>query len=525
MNDCILLRFRDMLRNTVEEHNEIAKRSVGNKVLWGWWKKESERFPDPYLTDMQLELKSSGGTASIFFVNSGTKKLYKSTLYCIHYMPNRDAFRPGEANDMCPTYYKDNMLFAWFEIGEIQEIDPCELENYVFSPQNPTNGANDKSISAISPSRVGQPVDVHDFDFLQDNVSLWFICKQDDLKTTSIRKYPSIYYKTYLTRGKYILHLSDLHFGKQHAYTISKAKALSTGKQSLLETICRDLKIQGIALQEIALVLISGDLTCTASSQEYNAAAQFIIEMQKRFGMGAGQIVCVPGNHDIEWVNEDGILDEDAELNYRLFSTRIYKDDPEESLIRINEFYVGKNKIAIIGLNSCRLESKENAGIGFVGAEQLQLIEDYARENKDVDYKIALIHHHILPVNYTEQYSREQREVSLLLDSEALIQCLIAQGVGTVLHGHQHQPYFSQIRRIIPAGVAGHEKEIDGVLNVEGGGSSGVNQASLNSIGRNTYQIIELCDGADGKVHINLTLRVRNSDGAGYITGLTLKAL
>lgn len=518
MTDCLFLRFRDMLRNTVEEHNAIAEKSKEGKVLWGWWKKESEPFPDPYLSDLREELER-GGIADIFFVNSGNGKLYQAKLYRIHYHPNKDAFCPGEANDMCPSYYNKSDLFAWFEISRLTEIEPNMLENYIFSTQNSTYRANEKDASAISPSRIGQLIDTREFDFLKDNVSLWFICKKEDLKTTAIKKFPSIYYKTYLTRGKYILHLSDLHFGKQHAFAIDKAKNSVAGKQTLLDAICRDLKKQNIGNQEIALVLISGDLTCTASSQEFNAVAHFISEMQKRFGIGAGQVVCVPGNHDIEWVNNDGNIDEDAELNYRLFSNRVYKDDPEESLIRINEYYVGKKKVAIIGLNSCRLESKENAGIGFVGTEQLQQIEEFTSENQDIDYKIAIVHHHLLPVNYTEQYSRQQREVSLLLDSEALMQCLIANDVRTVLHGHQHQPYFTQIKRMIPSGVAGHENSIIGTLNIIGSGSSGVNQASLNSIGRNTYQIIELCDNDAGETQMKLTLRVRNSDGAGYING------
>lgn len=518
MIDCLFLRFRDMLKNTVDEHNAIARQSHDGKVLWGWWKKESEPFPDPYLSDLREELER-GGVADIFFVNSGNSKLYQAKLYRIHYHPNKEAFCPGEANDMCPSYYNKNDLFAWFEISELTEIEPNKLENYIFSTQNSTYRVNNKDASAISPSRIGQLIDTREFDFLDDNVSLWFICKKEDLKTTAIKRFPSIYYRPYSTRGKYILHLSDLHFGKQHAFAIDKEKNSVAGKQTLLDAICRDLKKQGIGNQEVALVLISGDLTCTASSQEFNAVSHFITEMQKRFGIGAGQVVCVPGNHDIEWVNKDGDIDEDAELNFRLFSNRIYKDDPEDSLIRINKFYIGHKKVAIIGLNSCRLESKENAGIGFVGAEQLQLIEEFISENHDIDYKIALVHHHLLPVNYTELYSRQQREVSLLLDAEALMQCLIGNDVKTVLHGHQHQPYFTQITRMIPSGVAGHEDSIVGTLNIIGSGSSGVNQASLNSIGRNTYQLMELCDDNTGETRLKLTLRVRNSDGAGFITG------
>ena len=98
------------------------------------------------------------------------------------------------------------------------------------------------------------------------------------------------------------------------------------------------------------------------------------------------------------------------------------------------------------------------------------------------------------------------------------MQCLITNGVKTVLHGHQHQPYFTQIRRIVPCGVAGHEEFIDGTLNIIGSGSSGVSQASLNSIGRNTYQLLSLHDKR-GEIQLKVKLRVRNSDGVGYIDG------
>jgi len=518
MDDFLLLRFRDMLQDTVEQHNEIARKSKNNRVLWGWWKKETEPFPDPFLSTLSEELESHGHNSSsmVYFINSGRKKLYRAELYRVHYDPSQEAFRPGEANELCPEYYRNTLLCAWFEVGELQEINAESLEDFVFSTRNSTFNGN--GLSAISKSRIGQPIDTTDFDFLEDNVSLWFICKKTNLSPTSIRSFPNIFHKSYLTRGHYILHLSDLHFGAQHAYAIPNAKNNIVGKQTLLDSMCRDLAVQNISPSEIALVLITGDLTCTANAQEFNEAVRFIEEIKRRFGLGAGQIVCVPGNHDIEWISKDGILNEDAELNYRNFSRNIYNCEAEASLIRINEFLIDGKKIAVFGLNSCRVESRETAGIGYVGTEQIQLIEDFNRKCHDLDYKIALLHHHLLPVNYTEAYSSKQKEVSILLDAEALMQSLISNGIQTVLHGHQHQPYFSQIRRLIPSGVAGHANGVDGCLNVIGGGSVGTDHSHLNSIGRNTYHILRIEeDDAGYKIHV--TLRIRNSDGAGYISG------
>ena len=520
MADFLLLRFRDILRSTVEEHNRIVEQSANHRVLWGWWKKELEPFPDPYLSDLRDDLNDRG-SSKVYFVNSENHKVYSSDIFKIFYCPDKHPICIEDKELKCPDYYKDTKLDCWFEIGMITEISTSELGNFVFSPKNCTTSPDGSGNFSISQARIGQVVDTTDFKFLNDNVSLWLICKKDSLNTSTIKRFPGISYNPYETRGRYILHLSDLLFGVQHTFAISKNKGSSIGKHTLLESICRDLKMQGINYQEIALVVITGDITCTASPQEFNVAARFIDEAAKCFGISAGQVVCVPGNHDIEWVNGDGNIDEEAELNYRQFFYRVYKDEPEESLVRINEFNISGKTVAVIGLNSCRLESKETAGIGFVGSEQIQQVEDFFAHEREsaherpIDYKIALVHHHLLPVNYTEQYNRKQKEVSLLLDSEALMQCLIENKVNTILHGHQHQPYFAQIRRMIPSGVAGHENGIDGTLNIIGGGSVGVNQAGLNSIGRNTYQLLELCD--DGKVKV--TLRVRNSDGVGYICG------
>lgn len=523
MTNFLLLRFRDILQNTVDRHNDIIKSgNTNNRVLWGWWKKRTEAFPQTLCEIKEhLDRKGTKTISTIFFINSDTKELYKANLFRILLETNMKSFCPPEAEDLCPKYYNETELYAWFEVGEIQLIRPIDLEDYVFSTRNSTYNGN--GLSAISKSRISQSIDTTDFSFLNDNISLWFICNKDDIRPTSIKTFPNIYHKTYATKGCYILHLSDLHFGSQHAYAIPNANNGIIGKQTLIDSICRDLLVQKISLSEIALILITGDITCTANAHEFNEATRFIEEMKQRFNLGAGQIVCVPGNHDVEWIDKSGVLNEDAELNYRNFSRNIYNCEADDSLIRINEFLIDGKKVAILGLNSCRVESRETAGIGYIGAAQMQLVEDFINSNLDLTYKIALLHHHLLPVNYTEAYSNDQKNVSILLDSEALMQTLISCKVQTVLHGHQHQPYFSQIRRFIPAGVAGSENGLDGSLNIVGGGSVGTSQAYLNSIGRNTYQLLKFVkkdenSGSD-EYSLHVALRVRNSDAVGYITG------
>lgn len=97
-----------------------------------------------------------------------------------------------------------------------------------------------------------------------------------------------------------------------------------------------------------------------------------------------------------------------------------------------------------------------------------------------------------------------------MLDAELVLRTLIANKVNAVIHGHQHQPYYTQIRRIIPEYInkEGQRQKLDGTINVIGGGSCGVNQAQINVIGRNTYNLISFKDN-------NLVIRTRIKSGSG----------
>ena len=512
----ILLRYRDInIEDSVAEHNKIIKEN--KKALWGWWKKQQEPFPDPVLTELKdnLDLQAeNGGNSTVFFINSGNRKIFQAPLYKIYYSPNEKATLPP-IEELCPSYYRGNKCYAWFEIGEMAEVSSAALENFSISSKTPSYSK--KGGSAVSSTRVGRPLDITNYSFLEDDITFWVLQKDKKPNATQPQHFESYDDRTYSTRGKYIVHLSDLHFGEKHAYNIPKAKNKSIGKESLIDALTKDLEEQKILPHEVALVLISGDLTCTASPHEFNEAERFIEELRRRFGLNAAQVVCVPGNHDIEWLSDSTNLNEDAELNYRNFSRNIYYALPAEILGRFNEFYIGKHKIAVVGLNSCRLESRENAGMGYVSSEQIRHVTEKLQGDR-FNYIIALVHHHLLPVNYTEYYSTEKKAVSLLLDAEAVLQSLIKNKVNLVLHGHQHQPYFSKLYRYVPAGIAGDSDGISGEISIVGGGSAGADMASLNSIGRNTYQIVELVEGDEEALMAKITLRVRNASGSGYTT-------
>lgn len=507
MLEVLLLRYRDLRPsiNTVDEHNKVVKEK--KRVLWGWWKKGSEPMPDPQLYEMSTDILKNSKKREVFIINSGTHELYKAPLYKIYYQIGGGNMLPKDES-LCPEYYSQEKLPAWFELGKITKIGQGynELSNYVFSKSNRRMQNNS---SCLSENEIGQVVT--DINFLEKNISLWFLNKIEDYGIKNDNYALNISSGIWPTKGKYILHLSDIHFGGNHAFKNPLQKDENiVAKQQLQDILLDDLKSIKVSSDDIALVVVSGDLTWRASPHEFSNASYFLDALKNQFGLSNKQIILVPGNHDIEWIDETGNVDSDAELNYKNFYESFYNVIAEKSFMRINKFRIGEKIVCIAALNSCRMESKENAGFGYIGNEQLDKVQKYLGNNKDIDIVIAMCHHQLLPVNYIEGFKMEQKRVSMMLDAELVLRTLIANKVNAVIHGHQHQPYYTQIRRIIPEYInkEGQRQKLDGTINVIGGGSCGVNQAQINVIGRNTYNLISFKDN-------NLVIRTRIKSGSG----------
>ncbi|VFM94971.1 MAG: WD40 repeat [Candidatus Kentron sp. G] len=86
----------------------------------------------------------------------------------------------------------------------------------------------------------------------------------------------------------HILHLSDLHLEDEKFADICRAR---------LET---DL-VEELRIERLSYLVISGDITGHATEAEYRIAFAMVDSLVKRFGLDAGRVVVVPGNHDIDW--------------------------------------------------------------------------------------------------------------------------------------------------------------------------------------------------------------------------------
>lgn len=92
-----------------------------------------------------------------------------------------------------------------------------------------------------------------------------------------------------ISASKYILHLSDLHFG-------TKENALNWQSQ-LAEDLVKDQMCP-----RLDAVILSGDISNRATEEEFEATTVFLKKLQEEFQLDKDQLVIVPGNHDVSWI-------------------------------------------------------------------------------------------------------------------------------------------------------------------------------------------------------------------------------
>jgi small GTP-binding protein len=245
----------------------------------------------------------------------------------------------------------------------------------------------------------------------------------------------------------HILHLSDIHLE-----TESQARKY----RMQLET---DLKNE-LDVKRLEYLVISGDIANHSTEEEYKAAFELVDGLVKRFGLDAGRVVIVPGNHDLNQqlskkaypfiyngelpdplpegmyipAGEEGVLLRDDELyqkRFDLFSTHFYKkvysgkeyplDYAEQSMIIERH----EDKILFLALNSCwQIDHHFDQRAG-INTDALSRAHDRLQDEKyDNWLKIAVWHH---PVTGKEPMNDE------------FLQYLSVHNFQICMHGHIHE--------------------------------------------------------------------------------------
>lgn len=195
------------------------------------------------------------------------------------------------------------------------------------------------------------------------------------------------------------------------------------------------------------IVAISGDLTETAGTKEFDQAQQFISDLGNAPVLGSKitseNIFVVPGNHDV-------IFDE-PDIGRRWYpycrfyerhtALRIDADRPRALTRLVDRSVKG---FIIAELNSCVYVQKGSVDAirGQIDDESLfslkQALRGIPREQLQRSIRIAIVHHHpvVLPA-----LAEPGRGYDAIVNSHALLGLLQEFGFHIIFHGHKHYPH------------------------------------------------------------------------------------
>lgn len=305
-----------------------------------------------------------------------------------------------------------------------------------------------------------------------------------------------------------LLHLSDIHFGPYCRYLspvpATPHLASEVAADKLMETLEEHNLNSGINA-----IVFSGDFSWENKGDEFETAAQFVTKISSRLGLPLTNVVLVPGNHDITWSapipgnpkKYQFLIRELAESGYRKFYDLVFGREPKYFLTDMKMFR--DSKVVIVGLNSCRLHAKYDAGLGYVGTDQLatamaELCEDTTYGSTREFIRIAVLHHHLLPMHDLDLADLDnppsKRKFTLTVDARTVLDQLLLNDFSLVLHGHQHMPFCAVERRLAISRVPNPlllPEPVDASIVVSAAGSFGVREPHAT---HNHFQVLDLYD-------------------------------
>jgi 3',5'-cyclic AMP phosphodiesterase CpdA len=453
MPDRLILRFSDYEIRTIGAHLEII--AARDHVWWGWWKKEHEAFPEEVIQQSSATLPTDIG-----LINRKSHEYYIASCSAIEVGTGGERI-PTPEPEATPPYYNTSRHPIWFRFDSIKPVTPEQwIDRFVGVPE-------------------GDP-------------TLFWI--ERDERTSLI--FPRLEIADEVdTPGNTILHISDLHFGEDHAFSTAPDIG-GVHNPTMVAQICHRVAELGVS---VGVLIVSGDVITKAAETSYSTDAQPMLElMLQRLGLEKNHMVMVPGNHDVPLATEEAsptpTREYRHELRFRDFLRSFFAEDIRE-IESLKRFRTAEGwRLSFVGLNSARLRDPDTKEYGYVGHRAEPWLRRIREANSDRSVhdlaqqqmlNVVVLHHHLLPGELLCRPERD-RPVSLTLDAGQMVANCQDAGVHLVLHGHQHIPFLGSTSRARRAngGWEGHGDS----LFVIGSGSSGASSARLpDEMRENTF--------------------------------------
>ncbi len=501
----LILRFRDLstvLGGTIASHREIIRRE--RFTWWGWWSKMGETVPEAVFRQLDQQARVGGGL-DLLLMDTGRLQLFRAHCTAIEWKTSLEPFPAPEDGRFTPAYYQGRGCLAWFRLSEIQEeaLPEDTIRKYSYIREDSFFGGAESRYLPFYGKRIASFNEM-----VPQNRTIWFVRDvrpQDPIHEVSLfdakRLVPHDFSPVFRqTVSRNLLWVSDLHFSVDghHGFPETSTASRKSMGRSLQQSLQED-----IGIKSLAGAIVSGDLTWRSDPAEYRQAQEFLDELRSWTQLESYDVMVCPGNHDLAFSADPADKESPVEMapeTAREAYTRFYREifflEPNQFLSSGRKFLLGGAiPVEIACLNSSLLEQHKGLfqGHGYLGDEQLKDAADQmgwsAEPDGPVAFRIAVVHHHLLPVTYREEARRGQI-YSVVLDAEALARWVVKHHVRLVLHGHMHQPFCAKVSRPVDPN---HPDGGDGWhgFHVVALGSTGVERTHVGTIGKNTFGLLK----------------------------------
>lgn len=236
-----------------------------------------------------------------------------------------------------------------------------------------------------------------------------------------------------------IVHLSDLHFGAHD--------------DRLVDDVCGRID----ALKP-HLVVISGDFTQRAQTEQFRQACEFLDRLRER----GHEVIGVPGNHDVPLYDV---------LRRFLSPLTRYRRFIDDTLCP----FVELPGIAVLGVNTARSLTFKD---GRINREQVEFIRETFSRTPAEAMRILVTHHPLIALKVGDEVERAIGRQELALDA------VEDSGVDILLAGHNHHASSQD--------AGDHVTRAGGVLVVQAGTATSTRVRAQNQ----SFNALDIADGA-----------------------------